>query len=49
MNKNIEDIVCPAAYKPTEQEHIIAYLKHVLEAISYDYLLGIKMYKDDLE
>lgn len=47
--KSVKDIVCPPAYQPTEQEHRIAYLEHVLETISYDYLLGIKMYKEDLE
>ena len=45
--KSVKDIVCPPAYKPTEQEHRIAYLEYILSIISYDYLLGIKMYKED--
>lgn len=46
---NAKDRIQPPPYKPTEQEHKIAYLTHMLDEICWSYLLSIKMRKKDYD
>jgi len=40
---NIREIICPPAYKPTEQEHQLAYHKYMMDYIIYEVLYGIQL------
>jgi hypothetical protein len=44
--ERLKSILQPPAYKPTEQEHMIAYQKHTLNYIFHDVLLGIHMCRE---